>query len=150
MELLYKSFSITDKLLTWTARLICIATFFFVILHISERPVLISFISTLFLILSAIQNEQKIFIYDEYVIIRNYYIFNILSKVEECIYFKEIKKVETEDRTLVDNIISDFRVRGSKLYIYYTNKAHKTLQTRINHSEMCDIVRIINNRINKS
>lgn len=122
--------------------------FFFVIIHISERPVLIAFIAAFLLILSIIINEQKIFVYNDLVIIRNYYIFNILSKDVECIYFRGIKKVETEDRTLVDDFVSGFRVRGSKLYIYYTSKANKTLQTRINHSEMCDIVRIINNRIN--
>ncbi len=148
MELIYKSFSITEKLLTWTARLICIATFFFIIIHISERPVLIGFIAVFLLILSIIINEQKIFVYNDLVIIRNYYIFNILSKDVECIYINEIKNVETEDRTLVDNIVSDFRGRGSKLYIYYTNKAHKTIQTRISHTEICDIVKIINNRIN--
>lgn len=148
MEIIYKSFSLTEKFLTWTARLISIACFIFVIIHISERPVLIAFIAAFLLILSLIINEQKIFVYNDIVIIRNCYMFNFLSKDVECIYFKDIKKVETENRTLVDDFVSGFRVRGSKLYIYYTSKANKTLQTRISYTEMLDIVKIINNRIN--
>jgi len=148
MEIIYSTFSLRQKIGIWISRLAIIVTFVIVILHISERPILIGLIAIALIALIIIVNEEKIVVYKDKFIFRKYYFLNLYGIDKEFFFFKDLMKLETEDRTMLDEIVSGFQnMGGSNLYIYFNNGNHKTLKTGINYSEICEIIQIVNNRI---
>ena len=148
MGIIYTSFSLRQKFEIWILRLIISSLLILTILHFSKRPFLISIIAIVLITFIIIINDEKIVVYEDRFIIRKLFLFNLYRIDKVTIYYKDIIKLETDNRNIIDKIISGFRnMRGSNLYIYFKNDTNKILKTEMNYSEICKIVQIINNKI---
>ena len=136
-----------QKIRIWVVRSILVILILFSLFQILVNPIGISIFITLCLLFLAVINEDKITVFDDRLIYSSSYFLGLYNIDKECIFLKDISKVETNENTLLDDIFTysaDF-ILGSKIYINMKDGTNKTLETKINNAEISEITQLINN-----
>ncbi len=150
MRIIYESISLIKLLRVWTSRFFWLLIIIIAVLHFTENPIAVGFVVTLLLALEIFISDEKIIVYEDKLVYRIRYFFNLYTK-DKTYFFRDIKTLETSTNRLKDeffDFISQFRL-STYLYIKLIDNKIITLRTSISRNEMTEIVDIVNKLISK-
>ena len=133
MKVLFSTLSFLQKFRTWGLRLFFIFLISICLINIKENAFIIIIMITAFLIFLVLINEEKIIVYNDKFVWSKMYFFNLYAK-NKTFNIKDIKKVESNINTLVDEVFVIFSKYhlSNYLWIYLLDGSNVTLTTSIN------------------
>ena len=151
MKIIYETVSIVHLFTTWALRILFLIIIGASSIHFFENPIAISLIVSLFLVLEIIITDQKIKVYEDKFVFRKRYFFNLYT-TNQTYFFKDIKAIETDNYSLLEEIIiSTQRVTASKsLYLHLKNDKYITINTDLNELEIEEVTTIVNKLLDKN
>ena len=151
MKIIYETVSIVHLFTTWALRIFCLIIIGISSIHFFENPFAVSIVVILFLGLEIIINDQKIKVYEDKFIFRKRYFFNLYTK-NKIYFFKDIKTIETDNFSVLEEIVNSHRsITSSKsLYILLKTDKNITIDTNLNELEIEDVTAIINKLLDKN
>ena len=143
MKVLFSTLSFLQKFRTWGLRLFFIFLISICLINIKENAFIIIIMITAFLIFLVLINDKFVW--------SKMYFFNLYAK-NKTFNIKDIKKVESNINTLVDEVFVIFSKYhlSNYLWIYLLDGSNVTLTTSINESELIEITEIVNNLIRQN
>ena len=145
MKIIYESISLTKLLRVWTSRIFGLLIIIIAGIHFTENPVAVGFVVTIILVLEIFISAEKIIVYEDKLVYRNRYFFNLYIK-DKAYLFYDLKTLETSTNTLKDeffDLISKFKL-STYLYIQLKEDNLIILRTSISRNEMIKIAAIVN------